>query len=229
MDFRSPRPSYTAVLLVSLIGLMNAQIPSARAILEISEAERTKFVNETMDAAFPDDRADQMTMLVINRSALVLPLIERRVEVELRSQSPSKSLIETATEMIAYAGDEQALREVSKLVAIDDSRFGRLVGRTLDNALSFRNPFTIAYRGVEIEDERMARKIGAWADSALSSRRMQRLLAEAMVERYGQVPGEAEWAKDPLTVRLKTPRHERLREGVLGFAREVGTRRNGRQ
>jgi hypothetical protein len=39
-----------------------------------------------------------MTMLLINRSALVLPLIERRVEVELRSQLPSNSLIDTATE-----------------------------------------------------------------------------------------------------------------------------------
>jgi hypothetical protein len=98
MDFRSPRYPYIAVLLVSLVRLMNAQIPSARAILETSEAEQTKFVNETMDAGFPDNRADQMTMLLINRSALVLPLIERRVEVELRSQLPSNSLIDTATE-----------------------------------------------------------------------------------------------------------------------------------
>lgn len=225
MDFRSPRLLNVAVLLVSLVGLVSAQVPSARAILEVSEVEQTKFVNETMDAGFPDDRADQMTMLVINRSVLVLPLIERRVEVELSSPSPSKRLIETATEMIAYSGDDQALREVSKLVAIDDSRFGRLVGRTLDNALNFRNPFTVAYRGVEMQNEPTARKIGAWADSALSSQRMQHLWAKAMVERYGQAPGEGEWANDPLTSRLKSPRYEQLRESVLGLAREVGAKR----
>lgn len=69
MDFRLPRLHYSAVLLVSLAGLMSAQVPSARTILEISEAEQTKFVTETLAAGFPDDRADQMTMLIINRSA----------------------------------------------------------------------------------------------------------------------------------------------------------------
>jgi hypothetical protein len=221
MVSRSLRPQVSAVVFMLILGSGTAQIPSARAMLELSEVEQTKFVNETMEAGFPDERADQMTMLIINRSALVLPLIERRIEIELRSQSSSKDLIETAMEMIAYAGDEQAIREVSKLVAIDEARFGRFVARTLHNALNFRNPFTIAYRGVEIEDGRIAQKIGAWADSALLSQRMQRLWAEAMVKRYGRVPSEAEWAKDPLAVRLRTSRHEQLRENVTGFAREA--------
>jgi hypothetical protein len=226
MDFRSPRLLNVAVLLVYLVGLVSAQVPSARAILEVSEAEQTKFVNETMDAGFPDDRADQMTMLVINRSVLVLPLIERRVEDELRSQSPSKNLIATGTEMIAYAGDERALREVSKLVHIDDNRFGPLVARTLDNALNFRNPFALAYRGYEFRDTVLARHIAVWSNGALSSTRMQRLFGEAMNARYKRVPGEREWASDPIASRItSSQRREQLKESVLKFASEANTKR----
>ena len=53
--------------------------------------------------------------------------------------------------------------ELVAIVAIDDSIFRRLVGRTLDNALNFELPQTIEYRGVEVENETIARKIGAWA------------------------------------------------------------------
>jgi hypothetical protein len=53
MDFRMPRLLSTAALLSFLAGLMNAQFPSARTILDVSEAEQTKFVNETMAAGFP--------------------------------------------------------------------------------------------------------------------------------------------------------------------------------
>ena len=168
MGFRSPRIQSSALLLFFVVGGISAQVPPARDILALSEAEQTKFVDATVDAGFPTDRADQMTMLIINRSGLVLPSLERRVEVELRSESPSSDLITTATEMIAYAGDEQALREISKLMAIDDGRFGRLVGRTLDNSVHFRNPFTVAYRGLELGDEAVSRHTVAWVASTLT-------------------------------------------------------------
>src|ERR1035441_1674298 len=106
--FRSLRS--TAALLTFLAGFINAQVPSARTILDTSEAEQMKFVNETIAAGFPGDRADQMTMLIINRSAVTLPLIAGKLEEALKSTSTPKSFVDTASEMIAYAGDEQSLR-----------------------------------------------------------------------------------------------------------------------
>jgi hypothetical protein len=218
----------TAVLLILLAGPLGAQVPSARHILELSESEQAKFVNETIDAGFPDGSADQMTMLIINRSALVLPLLERRVVVELRSQSPSKDVIATATEMIAYAGNDHAFQTISRLIAIDADRFGPLVERTLDNAMDFRNPFTLAYRRLEIGDEAISRRIAAWADARLATNRMQRLWAEAMVDRYQRVPDGEQWANDPLAVRLNTSLPQQLRESVVGFAKEASARRGKR-
>jgi len=218
MAYRVPRFLPIATLFLASLGLTRAQIPQARVITELTEAEQTKFVNETIAAGFPDDRADQMTMLVLNRSALVLPLLEQRVEDELRLQAPSKELIETATEMIAYAGDEQALLEVTKLIAIDGARFGRLVERALDNALDFRNPFMVAYRGLDIGSEATSKRIAEWADTRLGLPKMQRLLAEAMLERYEQIPSEAGWNSDPVVSRLKNGVSVGLRQKLVDFA-----------
>ena len=218
MGYRLPTLSPIAVLLLSSLGSIRAQVPQARAIVELTETEQSRFVNETIAAGFPDDRADQMTMLVLNRSGLVLPLLERRVEDELRAQSPSKELIVTVTEMIAYAGDEQALREASKLIALDGLTFGRLVGRTLDSALDFRNPFAVAYSGLNFGIEPVSDLIGEWAASRLNAPKMQRLLAEAMLAKYERIPDEVALNKDPIVSRLKKGVSVGLRQKLVDFA-----------
>src|SRR3954451_23722633 len=78
-------------------------VDSAREILKLTEAEQVQFVKATLDQGLPDNRADQMTMLVINRSSLTLPLIEVRIEEALKLPSPSPRFIATASELIAYA------------------------------------------------------------------------------------------------------------------------------
>lgn len=218
MGYRLATLSPIAVLLLSSLGLIRAQVPQARAIVELTETEQSRFVTETIAAGFPDDRADQLTMLVLNRSALVLPLLERRVEDEFRAQSPSKELIGIVTEMIAYAGDEQALREASKLIALDGQSFGRLVGRTLDNALDFRNPFVVAYSGLNFGIEPVSDLIGEWASSKLSAPKMQRLLAEAMLARYERIPDEVTLNKDPIVSRLTKGVSAGLRQKLADFA-----------
>jgi hypothetical protein len=116
------------------------EVPAARIILERAEAEQAAFIMETIGQGFPEVRADQMTILIINRSGLAVPLIDAKLEEALMYGKQPKRFIDIASEMISYAGDEQALWAIGKLLAIDESRFGRLVGRTLDNAGNWRNP-----------------------------------------------------------------------------------------
>ena len=228
MGSRMLRLQSTAVALTFLAGFISAQIPSARTILEISEAEQAKFVNETIAVGFPDDRADQMTMLIINRSAVTLPLIAGKLEEVLKSTSTPTSFVDTAGEMIAYAGDEQSLQALSKLMAFDEKRFGRLVGRTLDNAGNWRNPFTVAYRGLEMGDEALSRYTAAWAESALASNSMRRAWADAMLDRYGKVPDDSAWARDPIASRLKQSALPELCQSILGMAFEAQKKRDRR-
>jgi hypothetical protein len=207
------------VLLSVRIGSSQEPAPeAAKNVLLFSEAEQRQFVNSVLDAGFPEKEGDKFSLLLVNRSALVLPLLESRVEQELKRPQHSERLIELACVMIAYAGDEESLRAIGKLIGLDEARFGPLVGRTFDNAGNWRNPFTVAYRGLELGNEAVARQTVVWVESALASDRMRRTWAEAMLDRYGRPPDDAEWVRDPIATRLKSGTSSELRQSTLRFA-----------
>jgi hypothetical protein len=219
--------------------------------LRVSETEQTAWIRSDLARGMPVIEPDSsvMTMLVLNRSAVTLPLIEKKIEEVLRSTSPADSFadrsvdpdkfIALATATIAYAGDEQALREASKLINIDEKRFGSLVQRTLEEAMTRRNPFTIAYRGFELGDMTVDHKIAQWAQAELADKgpprrnfgprdpelkpefeiqQARRFWAEAMVEKYGGVPAEREWTNDPIVTRLDPAQSAVLHDAVIRAA-----------
>jgi len=196
-------------------------IEPAGKILELTDAEQIRFINASLEEGLPVSRADQMTMLVINRSSITLPLIEEQIERALKQPSPPQRFVDTAAELIAYAGDEQALYAIVKLIRIDEIRFARLVGRALTHSANWRNPVTLAYRGLRMGDEAVVRYTMTWAELVLASNRMQRAWAEAMVERYGKVLGESEWTNDPIASRLKDRASPELRQSVMRVATEL--------
>jgi hypothetical protein len=197
----------------------------ARKILELTDAEQVQFIEASLEEGLPESRADQTTMLVINRSSITLPLIEEKLEEALKQPAPPQTFVDTAAELIAYAGDEQALNSIVKLISIDEARFTPLVGRALTHSANWRNPFTLAYRGLQMGDETVARCTTTWAESVLTSNRMQRAWAEAMLDRYGRVPGDSEWATDPIVFRLNDRASPELRQSVMRFATDAQTKR----
>jgi hypothetical protein len=197
----------------------------AKDILRLSQPEQINFVESMMEQGFPETDGDKFAILLVNRSALVIPLVESKLEDEIQRSPRSEKFIDIASEMIAYAGDEESLRAISKLISIDEKKFGRLVGRTLGNSANWRNPFTVAYQALEIGDDAITRLTIAWSESALASDRMKQRLAEAMLDRYGKVPGQAEWAQDPLASRLESQNASRLKERVTTFAADALERR----
>ena len=201
---------------------------SARNILDLTQNEQIQFINTSLEQSWPEDRTDAMTMLVINRSSLIVPILESRIEELLKLHPTAQRLIDIASEMIAYAGDEESLKAIAKLMAIDGERFAPLVGNALTHSMNCRNPFTVAYRGLEIGDEAIARSTIAWAESALASTRMRRAWAEAMLDRHGKAPGETQWASDSIASRLRNSASVELRQTVLGFAAEAQRKREQR-
>jgi hypothetical protein len=194
----------------------------------VSEAEQVVFAKSVLEQHFPENEGDRFSLLLVNRSALVVPLIESTIETELGSASRSERFIDLASAMIAYAGDEHSVRAISKLIRIDERRFGTFMGRTLDNAGKWGNPFGVAYQALDLGDGTLAGYTTAWAEAALTSNRMQRTWAEAMLDRYGKVPGDTEWATDPIASRLKDRASLELRQGVMRFAAEALSRREKR-
>jgi hypothetical protein len=114
-----------------------AQESLANRILRMSEVEQIAYTSSALNHGLPADETGPLVMLILNRSSLVLPMMERKIEEVLNCASPPdcftnktvdpKRFVDLAAASIAYAGDEQALKEISKLIAIDEKRFGPLV------------------------------------------------------------------------------------------------------
>src|SRR5258708_4319716 len=85
----------------------------AKSVLRLSEAEQRQFVDSILDRGFPENDGDRFSVLLVNRSALVVPILESRVEHELRRSPRSERFLELASAMIAYAGDDESLLAIS--------------------------------------------------------------------------------------------------------------------
>src|SRR5262249_32405793 len=135
-------------------------------ILKVSEAEQVAFIRSALDQCIPPDLGGALTMLVLNKSSLTLHLIEERIEEVLNASKslvcPSNRQMDTAVfinlavSAMIYAGDVEALKQLAKLMMLDEQRFGAYVGLALINAATFRNPFSVAYGGIDLANPNLS-------------------------------------------------------------------------
>jgi hypothetical protein len=216
------------MLMMGVSGVSLSQTPAddsrATSVLQLSETEQRQFVESVLNRGFPEDEGDRFAILLVNRSGTVVPILGLKVQQELKKSRPSERFIDLLSEMIAYAGCEESLDAITDLIRIDEDRFGQYIGRTLDNAIKWQNPFSLAYQAFEFGDAALTRHATAWSKSVLASDRLQRLWAKAMLDRYGNRPIESEWARDPIASRIGASLD--LRDRVLKVVAEL--RRNPR-
>lgn len=180
------------------------------------------------------------------RGTLTLPILGRRIEEVLASSSPldyftdktvdPKKFVDMAALSIADSGNEEALRQLAKVLQFDEQRFGRmrLVQIALFRVLDFGNPYLLAYRGFEIGSTAIEKGIVAWAEQVLGEemerfsgpsyegrRRERWRWAEAMAQRYGGSPTEAQWKADPIASRLKPELATALHDSMMRYAAET--------
>lgn len=211
----------------------------AARLLKMTEAEQKAYVNSAFDHGLPEASVSTVTILVRERSALLAPVLGARVVEALKSPSPIECFadktvvpqiaIMAAASVIAYAADENALKELSQILAIDDRRFGWLVGYALSDGGS-RNFFPLAYSGFEIGSEALDSKMTAWigkqfedADSAQSQ--LKSWWGQALLDRLGHAPTAADWDKDPIATRLTPELAKSLRDEVFRLASDEAHRR----
>ena len=153
------------------------------------------------------------------------------------------------------SGNSQSLEEARKLIRIDEKRFGYLVERILGQARDFRNPFTAGYEGFDIGDPAIDSRIAAWAERGLlllpppppkdysrvpggellrlsdvyaresMIREARTRWAEAMVDKYGGVPSEAQWRNDPIVSRLQSAHADSVHDSMIRMASELVEKR----
>jgi len=255
------------VVFASLAGAPSASgqpTPNTPAwrLVRASEDDQVKAVNSVLDQGMRPDLLPGISLLIFNKSSLVLPLFEKKIEQVLKSTcSPAcftdknvnpQKFVDAAGWVIADTGDEQALKEISKLMKLDEKRFSPLVGVALDQSSRNHNPFAVAYHGSAIGDPAVDKRIGAWAESKLAtdpaeraradavarrlgartapapSDKMKHLWAEALLDKYGNVPNEAQWATDPIASGLNATLAGALHNEVLQFALEAQEKRAGK-
>jgi len=211
--------------------------PASR-MLRASEAVQVTYFNQRLNEGLRVDKeVNAIDLLILSRSSLVLPMMERKIEEVLKSPEPlecftdktvdPQTFVDIAAASIAWSGDEQALKEISKLVAIDERRFGVLVRNTLFAAQNRRNPFVVAYRGLEIGNPVVDKRILAWVEEELEAESkfafgdFKPWWGEAMVEKYGRVPLEIDWIDDPIASRIKRDLASSVHDDVFRFAAEA--------
>lgn len=176
---------------------------------------------------------DDIAGASIYRSAIVVPLVEKKIEEVLKSTSPAtcfsdptvdpEKFVADAVSVIRGAGDENALKAASQLMEIDEARFGWIVGNILFNGMGYRNPFTVAYRGLAMGDPSLDSRIAAWTEAQLSQnvKSTQQAWAEAMLDKYSVVPNANQWATDPIATRLSPKVLDLVRSNVARLAVET--------
>jgi hypothetical protein len=199
-------------------------------ILTLSDAEQVAFTNSYLDQGMPV--GEDFILLVLNRSSLVLPILEMKIEQVLKSPNPRECfsnkevdpqrVVAMAASAISSAADEQALKEASKLLKLDDKRFDWMVETTLSH-LASGNPFVLAYKGADMGDPALDKGIARWADSMFRRRSydspgsLERRWADVMVDRYRGVPIQSEWASDPIVSRMSPAIVESMRRDMFRF------------
>ena len=228
--------------LVVVAGAAMAQLHSSEVarLLKLSDAEQKAYVNSEFDHGLPQASVDSVTSLIRARSATLAPVLGDRVVEALKSKTPidcfsdktvepSSALIAAAS-AIAYAADGNALKELARILAVDDRRYGWLVGYALSDGGS-RNFFPVAYKGYELGSAPLEAKMTTWIEKQLqedyqaSEPKLPTWWAEAIVERLGHGPGAADWANDPIVKKVKPEITQPIRADVLRLAAEEEKRK----
>jgi hypothetical protein len=226
-----------ATFAIPILGQVE-ETPTKR-LLKANEGDQIAWLRKYISDGAPPD--DIVGILVLSKPSVFLPWLEEKIEDILHSPSPgalfnSKSAdpqraVDAAASMIEYSGDEQGLREASKLMKLDETRFGGMVGSILWHARARGNPFKLVYRGFEIGDPSVDKRIVAWIGELFDYKeipdrnRTMASWAEAMVEKYDGQPTAIQWATDPIASRLDPTEDAALHNEMSHFTEQAVQKR----
>lgn len=197
-------------------------------ILRQSEAAQTDYAREVIANGFPAAEGDRFAFLLLNRSRLVVPLLEEAIRTGLGQNPRPERQLALATEMLTYPGDEAALQAISRLIPLDERRFRPLVARTLDHSMNWYNPFDLAYRAHELGDESVWAEAVKWAGDAAMRPGGRRRWAQALNKRYGAGELPSLWERDPILQAIRPEQRESLRPEMIRLAEEDRRRKLAR-
>lgn len=194
-------------------------------IVDRPDSEARQFMLSALESELPERMADQMAVLAVNRSYLVVPELLERLESAHKDPTISEKFVHTMADLLAYAADETALDALTRLAVSDHERFGPFLGRALDYARGRRNPYSLAYYAIGKSTSEVDRDITLWVEMNAALGNDYRAWAMAIFERNGEMPTKAALLRDPIISRLSIGIPSALQEELLGIDRQDTTRR----
>lgn len=194
-----------AILLSALLAVSPTVLAQSQrvGVSEMSESEQHEFLLQSLNSGLFAERIDQIGLLTLNRSDMVIPELLRRARAAVAdSAAISERDLLLITGMIAYAGNERAVEAISELVELDEQRFGPFIARTFDYAVGKRNPYSLAYYAFRTSKPAVERHVIKWVEARSAFPSNRRQWAETLYERYKKVPSDAELLADPIVSRL---------------------------
>lgn len=187
---------------VLLLFCSQANAQSMRRVTEMGESEQREFLMKTLDAGLPESEIDQLGLLSLNRSDLVIPELIRRIEVALQDHALADRTITLMAGMVAYAANERAIDGVARLCEIDAQKFGFLVARVFDYSVERKNPYTLVYYALA-NHSTIDGPVLEWVSASVRFPGNDKKWARALLERYNGPPSVTNLRTDPLLFRLK--------------------------
>ncbi len=108
-----------------------SSVPDSWQILSLDIEAQRDFVRTAIMAGFPDSMAEPLAVLIRNRSAVAVPMLEAFIAAET---DRSTLLVAKAAEWIAFAGDAEAAVAIERLGRLDE-RFAPLTSRAFQHAV----------------------------------------------------------------------------------------------
>ena len=189
-----------------------AQLDRVRMLYEMNDTETREYVRRVLDSGLTGDEGDELILLTLNRSAIVVPELAARLEAVTSTPGASARFIHTLADILANAGNEGALYSLIRLCQVNSSQFGYFVRRTLDYSAGRRNPYSLIYSALSAGQDGCASQFAHWIDVRKQEPSNDRIWAEAILKRYTHVPSDAELANDPITARLGVPVPSQVRD-----------------
>lgn len=104
------------------------------------------FVMDSVSQGLPDERMDDLYLLIRARGTMVIPLLEGELHRALRTDAEAQELsTRRMLDAIAYAGNEDGLAALAKLESLSPKAVQVYTEKLLSHARSSRNPFELAY------------------------------------------------------------------------------------
>jgi hypothetical protein len=208
-----------AMALLTISAAAFGQNPMASAV----DSGEVTF-RQAVELRLPPLSLTDATRFVLNHSAVAIPLLQNAIEEDLNAGLGESRSVPKMVEMIAYAGNADAVDAIAELCGTHEERFSPMVSRVLNHAITRKREFEVA--AYAAENYPLLRKyVGDWLDGNLALPLSEELLAQSVLKHEAAGDRNPTDFLLPLLTDQRREHFKTILENVRAIEREKAQRR----